>query len=153
MNGAEYLLRVNRVSLSRSVTTWPSLVVATLRSMPHAPRAVLERQVTVVYRRSRAEMPALAAEIEEAVAEGVEILLLSAPVRVEERGGSLVLTVIRMELGEPDGSGRRRPIAVPDSESELSVDGVIAAVSQEPAWSGLEELQQNGWLALIPRAP
>jgi len=150
MNGAEYLLRVNRgefveVGAKVAVIGGGNTAVDAARTARRA-----GAQVTIVYRRSRAEMPALAAEIEEAVAEGVEMLLLSAPVRVEKRGDSLVLTVIRMELGEPDVSGRRRPIAVPDSESELSVDSIIAAVSQEPAWSGLEELQRDGWLASDP---
>jgi formate dehydrogenase major subunit len=150
MNGAEYLLRVNRgepvgVGAKVAVIGGGNTAVDAARTARRA-----GAQVTIVYRRSRAEMPALVAEIDEAVAEGVEMLLLSAPVRVERRGGSLVLTVTRMELGEPDASGRRRPIAVADSESELPVDTIIAAVSQEPAWSGLEELQRDGWLASDP---
>lgn len=146
-NGAEYLLRVNRgdpveVGAKVAVIGGGNTAVDAART---ARRAGAE--VTIVYRRSRGEMPAIEAEVEEALAEGVGLLLLRAPVRVERRAGSLVLTVVRMELGEPDESGRRRPVAVPGSESELPVDTVIAAVSQEPAWSGLEELQSDGWLA------
>lgn len=149
-NGAEYLLRVNRgdhveVGATVAVIGGGNTAVDAART---ARRAGAE--VTIVYRRSREEMPAIAAEVEEALAEGVGLLLLSAPVRVERRDGSLVLTVLRMELGEPDASGRRRPVAIPDSEFELPVDTLIAAVSQEPAWSGLEELQRDGWLAADP---
>ena len=146
-NGAEYLLRVNR---GEPVDVGATVVVigggnTAVDAARTARRAGAE--VTIVYRRSREEMPAIAAEVEEAIAEGVGLQLLCAPVRVEGRDGSLVLTVVRMELGEPDESGRRRPVVVPDSESELLVNTVIAAVSQEPAWSGLEELQGDGWLA------
>jgi len=146
-NGAEFLLRVNRgdpvdVGATVAVIGGGNTAVDAART---ARRAGAE--VTIVYRRSREEMPAIVAEVEEALTEGVALLLLSAPVRVERRDGSLVLTVVRMELGEPDASGRRRPVAVAGAESELPVDTVIAAVSQEPAWSGLEELQRDGWLA------
>ncbi|HYA67104.1 MAG TPA: FAD-dependent oxidoreductase [Acidimicrobiales bacterium] len=147
MNGAEYLLRVNRgeaveVGSKVAVIGGGNTAVDAARTARRA-----GAHVTLVYRRSRAEMPALAAEVEEAVAEGVEMLMLRAPVRIERRDGGLVLTVMRMQLGEPDASRRRRPVPVQGSESELIVDSVIAAVSQEPVWSGLEELQRDGWLA------
>ena len=146
-NGAEFLLRVNRgdpveVGATVAVIGGGNTAVDAARTARRA-----GADVTIVYRRSREEMPAIVAEVEEALAEGVALLLLSAPVRVERRDGSLVLTVVRMELGEPDESGRRRPVALAGAESELPVDTVIAAVSQEPAWSGLEELQRDGWLA------
>jgi len=145
--GIEYLRRVNRgepveIGATVAVIGGGSTAVDAARTARRA-----GADVTIVYRRSRCEMPAIMAEVDEALAEGVGLLLLRAPVRVERRDGSLVLTVVQMELGEPDQSGRRRPVAVPGSESELPVHTVIAAVSQEPAWPGLEELQRDGWLA------
>ena len=104
--------------------------------------------VTLVYRRSREEMPASPHEVVEAEEEGVAFLFLAAPVGVEPASdGSLVLRASRMELGEPDESGRRRPVPIPGSALELEVDSVIAAVSQEPVWEGLEELHDGGRLA------
>jgi glutamate synthase (NADPH) small chain len=87
-------------------------------------------KVRIVYRRSREEMPARAAEIHHAEEEGIEFFLLSNPVRYigDERGRVTGIECLRMELGEPDASGRRRPLPVPDSEFELEADLVIVAV-------------------------
>ncbi len=106
--------------------------------------------VTILYRRSREEMPAIDSEVEDALEEGVRIELLVAPVRLEQRDGgvSLALTVERMRLGEPDASGRRRPVPIPGSEFELATNTVIAAVSQVPRWHGLEEVADDGWLVV-----
>ena len=146
-NGAEFLLRVNQgdpVEVGATVA-----VIGGGNTAVDAARTARRTgaDVTIVYRRSRKEMPAIEAEVDDALAEGVGLLLLSTPVRVERRDGSLILTVVSMELGEPDESGRRRPVAVAGSETELPVDTIIAAVSQVPDWSGLEELQRAGWLA------
>ena len=72
------------------------------------------RKVYLVYRRTRKEMPANAVEVEAAEAEGVELMFLSAPVRVigNDQGRVTQLEYLRMELGEPDASGRRRPVPV-----------------------------------------
>ncbi len=89
------------------------------------------KEVFIVYRRSRAEMPAQKTEIEEAEREGVKINLLAAPTKVLTRDGKLTgIECIRMELGEPDASGRRRPIPVKGSEFTMDVDNVIIAVGQ-----------------------
>ncbi len=96
------------------------------------------RDVTIVYRRSRAEMPASPWEIEEAEEEGVRIKFLAAPVRILEGDGRAVgLECIQMALGEPDSSGRRRPEPVGGSEFVLPVDTVIAAIGQRPEPSPL----------------
>ncbi len=96
-----------------------------------AARRLGAQQVTVVYRRSRAEMPAHDWEVAEAEAEGVEFLFLASPLRVEgQEGRAERLICQRMELGEPDASGRRRPVPVPDSQFELPVDLVIPAIGQ-----------------------
>lgn len=91
------------------------------------------KEVIIVYRRSRAEMPASPWEIEEAEEEGVQIRFLAAPTRVLDGGGRAVgLECIQMALGEPDSSGRRRPEPVAGSEFVLPVDTVIAAIGQHP---------------------
>ncbi len=90
------------------------------------------REATIVYRRSRAEMPARAAEIKHAEEEGVRLQLLQAPTRVltNEEGWVTSLEIIKMELGEPDESGRRRPVPMPGSEFVMPIDTVIIAVGQ-----------------------
>jgi heterodisulfide reductase subunit A-like polyferredoxin len=98
-------------------------------------------EVTIIYRRTRAEMPAWEEEIEAAQAEGVRIVYLSAPQEVLTQEGKVVgLRCIRMELGEPDSSGRRRPIPVPGSEYEIEIDQLIPAIGQSPDLSSLEDL-------------
>lgn len=88
----------------------------------------------IVYRRGKAEMPARHEEIEHAEAEGVEFLLLANPVRVLGNGDGWVtgLECIRMELGEPDASGRRRPVPVPGSEHVIEADTVVMALGNSP---------------------
>lgn len=90
-------------------------------------------EVTILYRRSRGEMPALPDEIGDAEQEGVSISYLTAPVEVlQQNGRARGLRCVRMELGEPDASGRRRPIPVPGSEFELDFDSVLLAIGQKP---------------------
>lgn len=88
--------------------------------------------VTLLYRRSRAEMPANDIEVEEAEKEGVLYQFLAAPTRLiaDENGRVKQLEYIKMELGEPDASGRRRPVPVEGSETLLDVDNVFAAIGQ-----------------------
>jgi len=91
----------------------------------------LGAEVSILYRRSRHEMPAIYEEIEEALEEGVQIEYLVAPVEVlTEKGKVSGLKCTRMELGEPDESGRRRPIPVVGSEYIIEVDTVIPALGQ-----------------------
>lgn len=106
-------------------------------------------QVTVLYRRTRAEMPAIEREIEEALEEGVRIEYLAAPAGIirDESGKIVRLAVQRMELGEPDESGRRRPVPIEGAVDEMEADTVIMAVSQEPDWSYLGAIKPDGsWL-------
>jgi heterodisulfide reductase subunit A len=88
--------------------------------------------VTVVYRRSRPEMPANPAEVEAAEAEGIDIMFLAAPTRIIANGKASQVECTKMELGEPDASGRRRPVAVKGSEFTVDVDTVITALGQAP---------------------
>jgi heterodisulfide reductase subunit A len=89
------------------------------------------KEVSIVYRRSRAEMPAIEIEIEEAEQEEVKLHILVAPVRVlTENDRVNGIECIRMELGEPDASGRRRPVPIESSEFNMEVDNVIMAIGQ-----------------------
>ena len=92
------------------------------------------QKVYLVYRRTRKEMPANAVEVEAAEHEGVELIFLSAPVRVigDEQGHATHVEYLRMQLGEPDASGRRRPVPVKGSETLLPTDMVISAIGQAP---------------------
>jgi NADH-quinone oxidoreductase subunit F len=90
------------------------------------------RGVTIIYRRTRDEMPANNEEVEEALLEGVKIEFLAAPIRVEKTDGSLGLACIRMKLGPVDESGRRRPLPVEGRGFSLPFDTVIAAIGQVP---------------------
>ncbi len=89
-------------------------------------------KVDILYRRSQTEMPADPAEVEQALQEGVEILFLVTPTRIKRGNGRLSVTCIRMELGEPDASGRRRPVPIKDSEFNNEFDTLIAAIGQAP---------------------
>jgi len=89
-------------------------------------------EVTIVYRRSRDEMPASPEEVDAALEEGVKLQFLAAPERISRNGHSLVMQCQRMELGEPDASGRRRPEPIEGSEFTLELDAVVAAIGQEP---------------------
>jgi formate dehydrogenase (NADP+) beta subunit len=95
--------------------------------------------VHLVYRRTKKEMPADPVEIHEAEEEGVIFHYLCNPKRIVEEGGKVVgVECIRMELGEPDQSGRRRPVPVPDSEFIIETDILIPAIGQVIDWSFLE---------------
>ncbi len=86
----------------------------------------------LIYRRSRAEMPARDEEIHHAEEEGVQFRLLEKPVRIigDEKGWVKEIELISMKLGEPDESGRRRPVPIPGSEHRLKVDTVVVAIGQ-----------------------
>jgi NADPH-dependent glutamate synthase beta subunit-like oxidoreductase/NAD-dependent dihydropyrimidine dehydrogenase PreA subunit len=90
-------------------------------------------KVSIFYRRTRTEMPARENEIEDALAEGVDIQYLTAPAQVVTRDGKVTgMQCIRMELGEPDASGRRRPVPLAGSEFEVQADLIIPAIGQAP---------------------
>lgn len=106
-----------------------------------------------IYRRSRTEMPARAEEVENAEEEGVEFVFLSAPVRIigDEEGWVRAIECVRMELGEPDESGRRRPIPLPGSEYTLEVDTIVVAIGTDvnpiiPSTTPDLERNQQGYI-------
>ncbi|MGB5990710.1 MAG: FAD-dependent oxidoreductase, partial [Desulfobacterales bacterium] len=94
----------------------------------------------VIYRRSMEEMPASEDEIEECRDEGIEIMPLTNPIRViSENGKVKAIECIKMELGEPDESGRRRPIPIEGSEFTMEIDTLIPAIGQESDWACLTD--------------
>jgi formate dehydrogenase major subunit len=101
------------------------------------------KEVTVLYRRSRKEMPAHHTEVDEAEEEGVKLELLVAPTRiiVDDARKVTGIELQRMELGEPDASGRRRPVPIEGSEFVVECDQVIAAIGQFPKLDGTSEEQ------------
>ena len=109
-------------------------------------------EVSIVYRRGMEELPARAEEVEHAQEEGIRFCTLTNPVELlgDEGGNVTALRCVRMELGEPDASGRRRPVAVPQSEHELAADCVIMALGTTPnpliksTTSGLETNRRGG---------
>lgn len=96
--------------------------------------------VTILYRRTRAEMPASDFEIDEALHEGVKIEYLAAPSSIAKKGNGLAVECIRMELGEADASGRRRPVPIEGSEYTIEASSVIGAIGQKVAADFVAEL-------------
>jgi NADPH-dependent glutamate synthase beta subunit-like oxidoreductase/2,4-dienoyl-CoA reductase-like NADH-dependent reductase (Old Yellow Enzyme family) len=113
------------------------------------------REVSVVYRRTREEMPAYPEEIEAALQEGIEIQYLTAPLSVVGKDGRVAgLECLKTELGEPDGSGRRRPLPLKGSEFVVAADMVIAAIGEVPelAFLGTSGVAvEKGFITADPR--
>jgi NADPH-dependent glutamate synthase beta subunit-like oxidoreductase len=105
----------------------------------------LGANVTVLYRRTLEEMPAIKEEVEEAIAEGIDIQFLAAPTGFKKGDDGLVyaMTAIRMELGEPDESGRRRPVPIEGSEFVVDATTIIPAISQEPDFQGFDQFHEG----------
>lgn len=110
----------------------------------------LGADVTIHYRRTRDEMPAIEHEVVGAEEEGIHLEFLSAPVEILRDGGKATgLKCIRMKLGEPDASGRPRPIRVEGSEFDAEADTIIASISQQPDFGGLEQVRnEKGWISI-----
>ena len=114
----------------------------------------LGAEVHIVYRRSEEELPARAEEVHHAKEEGIIFDLLTNPTEIleDEKGWVRGMTCIRMELGEPDASGRRRPVEVPGSEFTLELDTVIMALGTSPnplISSTTEGLDTNKWKCIV----
>jgi len=88
------------------------------------------KDVYVMYRRTRHEMPAHEEEVDDMVDEGVKLMELTAPLAIESDGEKLKVTSIKMRLGDPDASGRRSPIKIPGSEFVITCDSMISAIGQ-----------------------
>jgi NADPH-dependent glutamate synthase beta subunit-like oxidoreductase/Pyruvate/2-oxoacid:ferredoxin oxidoreductase delta subunit len=141
-SGVEFLNRINngeKIDLGKRV-----VVVGGGDTAIDAARIAIRlgANVTILYRRTRNEMPAIEEEIDEALNEGIDIQYLAAPEEIISDNGRIKgIKAIRMELGEPDESGRRRPVPIAGSEFEIELDTLIAAISQEPNFAGLENLK------------
>lgn len=149
MSGIEFLARVARGE--RPDLGGRVVVVGGGNTAMDACRTAVRlgaEKVTVIYRRMREQMPCLMEEVDGAEVEGVKLEYLVAPIGLERsRDGSLRVTCQRMELGEPDASGRRRPVPLPGSEFSIEADTVIAAIGQsvERSLAESEGLEVSKW--------
>jgi NADH-quinone oxidoreductase subunit F len=150
LHSLEYLRELNlgrKIPVGRRVC-----VVGGGNSAIDAARAALRDkgcdQVSILYRRTKAEMPALAEEVDAAIEEGIDVQFLVAPVKVLTEGGKVSsIECIRMKLGDQDASGRRRPMPVKGSEFTLKVDTLILAISERPDTSYIgegDEIRRQG---------
>ena len=139
----EFLTRVNLMKAYKADSTTPIqharrvAVVGGGNVAMDAARSALRlgaEKVYIVYRRSLEELPARREEVEHAMEEGVEFLLLQNPVEIfgDENGFVRGMKCVRMELGEPDASGRRSPVEIVGSEYELECDSVIMSIGTSP---------------------
>ena len=144
MSANEYLTRINLMKAYTGESDTPVIVSkavavvgggnVAMDAARCAKRLGAER-VYIVYRRGEAEMPARLEELHHAKEEGIELCTLCNPTKILDDGNGRVgaMECVRMELGEPDASGRRRPIAIEGSEFELPVDTVIMALGTSPS--------------------
>ena len=152
----EYLTRINLMKAYKDDAPTPVLhnkkvaVVGGGNVAMDAARCAkrLGAEVHIVYRRSEAELPARVEEVHHAKQEGIIFDLLTNPVSIEgdEKGQVQSITCVKMELGEPDASGRRRPMAVPGSEFKMNVDAVIMSLGTQPnpmSYEGTPGLEKN----------
>ena len=163
LSANEFLTRINLMKAYKADSSTPVIhakkviVVGGGNVAMDAARCAkrLGADVTIVYRRTRVELPARAEEVEHAMEEGINFIFLSNPVRINGDDNSNVksITCIRMELGEADASGRRRPVEILNSEYDIEADCVIMALGTSPnpliksTTEGLEVQKWGGILA------
>lgn len=156
----EYLTRINLMKAYKDEYDTPikkhskAVIVGAGNVAMDAARCAkrMGAETHVVYRRGRDEMPARAEEIEHAEEEGIEFHLLNNPIRIigDEKNRVTKIECIKMELGEPDASGRRRPVEIPGSEYTIETDAVIMALGTKlnnlicTTTEGLEKTQKGG---------
>lgn len=158
----EYLTRSNLMKAFSSDSNTPIMksqkvaVVGGGNVAMDAARTALRlgAEVHIVYRRSEEELPARVEEVHHAKEEGIIFDLLTNPVEIleDEKGWVKGMTCVRMELGEPDSSGRRRPVVIPGSEFTLELDTVIMALGTSPnplISSTTEGLETNKWKCIV----
>ncbi|NQU05081.1 MAG: FAD-dependent oxidoreductase [Calditrichaeota bacterium] len=106
------------------------------------------KNVTILYRRTRNEMPAIEEEIVGAEEENIKFHFLAAPIELILKDDKAIeMRCQQMELGEPDDSGRRRPVPIEGDEFTIPVSAVIPAISQQPDWGGLDHLHEGpNWI-------
>ncbi len=110
----------------------------------------LGAKVTILYRRTRTEMPAIDPEIEGCIEEGIKIEFLAAPIELYKDDDKVTgMKCQRMELGEPDSSGRRRPVPIEGDTYDLEMSTLIAAISQAPDFNGFEDfIEGRDWIKI-----
>lgn len=107
------------------------------------------REVMVLYRRTREEMPAEDLEIHEAMEEGVDFRYLMAPIEIlAENGRAAAIRMQKMELGAPDSSGRRSPVPIEGAEETIAVDTIIAAIGQQVDMRGCDGVEASRWRSI-----
>jgi len=146
IGGVDFLREV-RLGLRKTITETVAVIGGGNAAIDVARTALRlgAQDVRIIYRRTREEMPAFADEIEAALEEGVHLLTLTAPKRILQSSGKLKVECVRMELGEPDESGRRRPVEIPASEHIIEVHSLILGIGQKP---DLDFLKEGGKLKL-----
>ena len=143
MSANEYLTRINLMKAYTEESDTPVIVSKSVAVVgggnvamdaARCAKRLGAEHVYIVYRRGEAEMPARLEELHHAKEEGIELKTLCNPIRILDDGNGLAgaMECIRMELGEPDASGRRRPVAIEGSEFKLDVDTVIMALGTSP---------------------
>lgn len=160
----EYLTRSNLMKAFREDSNTPIMrgkkvaVVGGGNVAMDAARTALRlgSEVYIVYRRSEEELPARVEEVHHAKEEGIIFHLLTNPVEIltDDNGWVNGIRCVRMELGEPDESGRRRPVVIPDSEYVIEVDTVIMALGTSPnplISSTTEGLETNRWKCIVAK--
>ena len=132
VDGIDFLREVN---LGKEITVGDKVLVVgggnVAIDASRTARRLKAKEVTIVYRRTRAEMPASEEEIDEALDEGVEIVYLATPTRAVSVNGNVKVEFIRMALGDVDQSGRRRPVPISGSDYTAEYDLIIKAIGQE----------------------
>ena len=143
MSANEYLTRINLMKAYTEDSDTPVIVSKSVAVVgggnvamdaARCAKRLGAEHVYIVYRRGEAEMPARLEELHHAKEEGIELKTLCNPIRILDDGNGRAgaMECIRMELGEPDASGRRRPVAIEGSEFKLDVDTVIMALGTSP---------------------
>jgi NADPH-dependent glutamate synthase beta subunit-like oxidoreductase len=150
LTGAEFL---NRVKSGNDARVGGNVVVIGGGDCAIDAARVCKRlgaDVTILYRRTRAEMPAIKTEMAGALEEGIRFEFLAAPVEILKNNGIAIgLKCVRMIPGAPDASGRPRPLPLAGSEFEMEASAIIAAISQEPDFNGFADLREGKeWLRI-----
>lgn len=153
MDGVTFLRNVN-LDIEQKVGKNVTVIGAGNVAMDSARTALRlgAEKVTVIYRRSRYEMPAEEEEIIEAMEEGIKFECLTAPIEVTSKSGKLTgLKCIKMELGDADSGGRRRPVPKDGSEFILKTDMTLLAISQAPdlAFLNNSDIKQTNWGTIV----
>jgi heterodisulfide reductase subunit A-like polyferredoxin len=148
LDGVDFLRKVN---LGESVEVGSKVAVIgggnVAVDVARTARRLGGKEVTILYRRSEAEMPAMSDEIEEARHEGVGIELLVAPTKVitDDSGKAIAIECVRMELGEPDESGRRRPVPKPGTEFQVDAETIVTAIGQQVDIDAIGDAVETKW--------